>query len=100
MASQVSVVKLTDTNYHQRCIEIQDPLGSAGLWPAITCAVLQNRFCPHDPITHCNGDRLAAARQQAWEGRRPRAFIADPRWQARLLHFLELSDGEDIYGAT
>jgi len=34
-ASQVSVVKLTDTNYKQWNIEIKDALSSAGLWPAV-----------------------------------------------------------------
>jgi hypothetical protein len=58
-------------------------------------------------LLYCNGDRLAAARQEAWEGRRPtniRALLADPRWEPRLLRFLELSgvgkivDGEDVEG--
>jgi len=43
-------------------------------------------------LLHCNGDLLAAARTLAWEGRRPanvRVLLADPRWEARLLRFLE-----------
>jgi hypothetical protein len=35
MASQASVVKLTDTNYNQWSIEIKDALSSAGLWPTV-----------------------------------------------------------------
>jgi len=46
-------------------------------------------------LLHCNGDWLAAARTLAWEGRRPssiRVLLADPRWEACLLKFIELSD--------
>ena len=35
MASQGSVVKLTNTTYKQWSIEIKDALSSAGLWPAV-----------------------------------------------------------------
>jgi len=45
-------------------------------------------------LLHCNGDRLAAARTLAWEGRHPPSIwvlLGDPRWEARLLRFIELS---------
>jgi hypothetical protein len=45
-------------------------------------------------LLHCNGDRLAAARQEAWEGHRPASIytlLASPRWEARLLWFIKLS---------
>jgi len=50
--------------------------------------------------------RLAAARTEAWEGRDPksiRVLLVSPRWERRLLKFLELSgagrvvaDGTDV----
>jgi hypothetical protein len=45
-------------------------------------------------LLHCPNATLAAARVEAWEGRNPsgiRALLSDPRWESRLLRFLELS---------
>jgi hypothetical protein len=45
-------------------------------------------------LLHCTGGNLAAARQQAWGDVRPgsiRTLLANPRWESRLVHFLELS---------
>jgi hypothetical protein len=45
-------------------------------------------------VLHCSNESLAAARLQAWGGARPsdvRTLLASPRWEGRLLHFLELS---------
>jgi hypothetical protein len=45
-------------------------------------------------LLHCNNARLAAARAETWEGRDPggvRVLLANPRWERRLLKFLELS---------
>jgi hypothetical protein len=44
-------------------------------------------------LLHCTNGRLVAARQ-AWGGVHPggvRMLLASPRWERRLLHFLELS---------
>jgi hypothetical protein len=49
----------------------------------------------HVPL-NCRNPRVAAARTEAWEGRDPgsvRRLLADPRWEKRLVHFLELSGG-------
>jgi hypothetical protein len=45
-------------------------------------------------LLHCPNATLAAARVEAWEGRNPggvRVLLANPRWESRLLRFLELS---------
>jgi hypothetical protein len=56
-------------------------------------------------LLHCPNATLAAVRVEAWEGRDPggiRVSLPNPRWEGRLLRFLELSgvgrrvkDGED-----
>jgi hypothetical protein len=45
-------------------------------------------------LLHCPNATLAAARVEAWEGRNPKGIgvlLSDPRWESRLLRFLELS---------
>jgi hypothetical protein len=45
-------------------------------------------------LLHCPNATLAAARVEAWEGRNPggiRVLLSNPRWESRLLRFLELS---------
>jgi hypothetical protein len=45
-------------------------------------------------LLHCPNATLAAARVEAWEGRNPKAIgilLSSPRWESRLLRFLELS---------
>jgi ribonuclease HI len=45
-------------------------------------------------LLHCSSARMSAARMEAWEGRDPgglRVLLANPRWEKRLLSFLELS---------
>jgi hypothetical protein len=45
-------------------------------------------------LLHCSNERLVAARQQAWGNVTPsgiKALLANPRWESRLLHFLDLS---------
>ena len=45
-------------------------------------------------LLHCLNARLSATRVEAWEGRGPggvRVLLASPRWEKRLLRFLELS---------
>jgi hypothetical protein len=45
-------------------------------------------------LLHCPNATLAAAIVEAWEGRNPgrvRALLSNPRWESRLLRFLELS---------
>ena len=45
-------------------------------------------------LLHCTNARLRAARAEAWEGKDPgsiRVFLNNPRWERRLLHFLEVS---------
>jgi hypothetical protein len=45
-------------------------------------------------LLHCPSATLAAARAEAWEGRDPgsiRVLLSNPRWEMRLLRFLELS---------
>jgi len=67
--SQVSVVKLTDTNYKQWSIEIKDALSSAGLWPAVLGQdqyplppvpppTKENHFCLHQILIHLYGNIL------------------------------------------
>jgi hypothetical protein len=45
-------------------------------------------------LLHCPSPRVAAARMEAWEGRDPggvRILLSNPRWERRLVKFLELS---------
>jgi len=45
-------------------------------------------------LLHCSSDRLAAVRRRAREDRDPgsiRVLLSNPRWEKRLLRFLELS---------
>jgi hypothetical protein len=45
-------------------------------------------------LLHCTNENLVAARQQAWGSFHPssiRLLLASPRWESRLLHFLEFS---------
>jgi hypothetical protein len=45
-------------------------------------------------LLHLPNATLAAARVEAWEGRNPggiRVLLSNPRWESRLLRFLELS---------
>jgi hypothetical protein len=45
-------------------------------------------------LLNCRNPRVAAARMEAWEGKSPgnvRRLLADPRWERRFVHFLELS---------
>ena len=48
-------------------------------------------------LLHYPNATLAAARVEAWEGSNPggiRALLSDPRWESRLVRFLELSGVE------
>jgi hypothetical protein len=59
--------------------------GSASPPPALTR--------PH-VLLHCPNAKLRAARAEAWEGKTPggvRVLLANPRWERRLVKFLELS---------
>jgi hypothetical protein len=45
-------------------------------------------------LLHCYGENLRDARRQAWSDANPsgiRTLLASPRWESRLLNFLELS---------
>jgi hypothetical protein len=45
-------------------------------------------------LLNCRDPKVAAARTEAWGDKRPgsvRRLIADPRWEKRFVHFLELS---------
>jgi hypothetical protein len=45
-------------------------------------------------LLNCRNPRLVSARNEAWEGKSPdsaRRLLADPRWEKRFVHFLELS---------
>jgi hypothetical protein len=45
-------------------------------------------------LLNCRNPRLVSARTEAWEGKSPgsaRRLLADPRWEKRFVHFLELS---------
>jgi len=59
-------------------------------------------------LLHCPSERLRSARMEAWRGKNPggRVLLANPRWERRLVRFLELSgvgrtvaDGTDEDGA-
>jgi hypothetical protein len=60
-------------------------------------------------LLHCPNAKLQAARAEAWEGKTPggvRVLLANPRWERRLVKFIELSgvgrvmaDGADEDGA-
>ena len=56
-------------------------------------------------LLHCTNDNLRAVRAEAWEGKDPgsiRVLLNNPRWERRLLRFLEpsgverLVEGEDV----
>lgn len=70
----------------RRCPDPNRPLEVSSVPP--TDSMTDRRwFCTTQrmsPPIHYNGDRLTTARQEALEGRQP-------RWEARLLHFLESS---------
>jgi len=45
-------------------------------------------------LLHCPNERLRNARAEAWEGREPggvHVLLSNPRWERRILSFLELS---------
>jgi hypothetical protein len=45
-------------------------------------------------LLSCRNPRVAAARTEDWEGKSlgsVRRLLADPRWEKRFVHFLELS---------
>jgi hypothetical protein len=45
-------------------------------------------------LLHCPNVKLRAARMEAWEGKDPggvRVLLANPRWERRLVKFLEMS---------
>jgi hypothetical protein len=45
-------------------------------------------------LLNCRNPRVVAARAEVWEGKSPgnvRRLLADPRWERRFVHFLELS---------
>jgi hypothetical protein len=45
-------------------------------------------------LLHCPNERTRAVRMEAWEGKNPggvRVLLANPRWEKRLVRFLELS---------
>jgi hypothetical protein len=45
-------------------------------------------------LLHCPNAKLRAARAEAWEDKNPggvRVLLANPRWERRLVKFLELS---------
>jgi hypothetical protein len=45
-------------------------------------------------LLYCPNAKLRAARTEAWEGKDPggfRVLLANPRWERRLVKFLELS---------
>jgi hypothetical protein len=60
-------------------------------------------------LLHCPNGKLRVSRSEAWEGKDPggvRVLLANPRWEQRLVKFLELSgvgrvmvDGTDEDGA-
>ena len=53
-----------------------------------------NRMTRSHVLLHCPNPELRAARVEAWEGKNPGGvwgLLADPRWERRFVHFLELS---------
>jgi hypothetical protein len=45
-------------------------------------------------LLYCSKAKIRAAREKAWEGKDPksvRVLLSNPRWEKRLLGFLELS---------
>jgi len=45
-------------------------------------------------LLHCPNEKLRSARTEAWEGKNPggiRVSLANPRWERRIVRFLELS---------
>jgi ribonuclease HI len=54
----------------------------------------QHRMSRAHVLLNCRNLRLVAARTEAWKGKSPgnaRRLLADPRWEKRFVHFLELS---------
>ena len=52
-------------------------------------------------LLHCTNDKLRAARAEAWKGKDPgsiRVLLNNPRWERRLLRFLELSEAGRLVG--
>ena len=52
-------------------------------------------------LLHCTNDKLRAARAEVWEGKDPgsiRVLLNNPRWERRLLRFLELSRVGELVG--
>ena len=50
-------------------------------------------------LLHCPGTKIRVAREEAWEGKDPgsiRVLLPNPRWERRLLRFLELSRVERV----
>jgi len=50
-------------------------------------------------LLYCANARLRAAREEAWENKNPgsiRVLLSNPRWERRLLRFLELSGVERV----
>jgi len=46
-------------------------------------------------LLHCANAKLRAAREGAWENKNPgsiRVLLSNPRWERRLLRFLEMSE--------
>jgi hypothetical protein len=54
----------------------------------------QHRMSQAHVLLNCRNPQAAAARLEAWKGKSPgsaRRLLADPRWEKRFVHFLELS---------
>jgi len=52
-------------------------------------------------LLHCPDASLASARAEVWEGKNPggvRVLLANPRWERRLLKFLQLSSVGRVMG--
>ena len=65
----------------------------------------ERRMTRSNTLLYYTNDNPRAARAEAWEGKNPgsiRVLLNNPRWEGRLLHFLELSgvgrlvEGEDV----
>ena len=53
-------------------------------------------------LLRCAGAKLRAARAEAWEGKNPesvRVLLMYPRWERRLLRFLEISGVGRLVGS-